>query len=259
MSKEAQTNMQRVAGDLRAHERQVLPIVAKGAMFVGTEGQRLLDQVDLTIAGSGILIVMGPNGAGKSLMLRVLTGLVPITDGDISWAGQPKLGSAVRRIGFVFQKPVMFRRSVLENLAFVLRQTGLSKDDARQRAEQALTDADLIHLADAPARRLSGGEQQRVAIARARAIDPEILFLDEPTAHLDPASTAIIENMILDAKVRGTRIIHVTHDLGQAKRLADDIVFLHHGKLVEHGNANAFFEGPKSKAARAFVAGDLVI
>lgn len=242
-----------------AEERKVLPIVADGATFVGTEGQRLLDQVNLTIAGSGIMIVMGPNGAGKSLLLRVLTGLVPISDGTMSWAGQPSVGSAVRRIGFVFQKPVMFRRSVMENVSFVLRQAGLPKDKARERAEHVLQGADLMHLASAPARRLSGGEQQRVAIARARAIDPEILFLDEPTAHLDPASTAIIEKMILDAKARGTHIVHVTHDLGQAKRLADDIIFLHQGKLVEHRRAEAFFAGPKSKAAQAFMAGDLVI
>lgn len=251
--------MQPLDGDRHALERQVLPIVAEGTTFVGTEGQRLLDQVDLTVAGSGILVVMGPNGAGKSLLLRILTGLVPITHGKISWAGQSSLAGNVRRIGFVFQKPVMFRRTVMENMTFVLRQFGLSKDDAQHRAERALIDADLHHLSDAPARRLSGGEQQRVAIARARVINPEILFLDEPTAHLDPASTAIIEKMILDAKARGTRIIHVTHDLGQAKRLADDIVFLHLGKLVEHGNAETFFAGPKSKAAQAFVAGDLVI
>jgi len=259
MSEEAAPIMSPVAESPKAQERQVLPIVANGATFFGTEGQQLLDHVDLTIAGSGILIVMGPNGAGKSLLLRVLTGLVPINDGSISWAGKPALGNAVRRIGFVFQKPVMFRRSVLENVTFVLRQAGLSKDESGDRAADALTDADLMHLADAPARRLSGGEQQRVAIARARAIDPEILFLDEPTAHLDPASTAIIEKMILDAKSRGTHIVHVTHDLGQAKRLADDIIFLHQGKLVEHGRAEAFFAGPKSKAAQAFVAGDLVI
>lgn len=251
--------MQPVDKNSTALERQVLPIVAEQATVVGTEGQKLLDAVDLTIAGSGILVVMGPNGAGKSLLLRVLTGLVPITHGKISWAGRPRLGENVRRIGFVFQKPVMFRRTVLENVIFVLRQAGNTKDIAAERAEQVLTDADLMHLAHAPARRLSGGEQQRVAIARARAINPEILLLDEPTAHLDPASAAIIETMILKAKARGTRIIHVTHDLGQARRLGDDILFLHLGKLLESGSAETFFTHPKSKAAQAFVAGDLVI
>lgn len=251
--------MQPLNADLKTHERQVLPIIAQGATCVGSEGQKLLDGVDLTIAGSGILVVLGPNGAGKSLLLRVLTGLVPITHGTISWAGQSRLGANVRRVGFVFQKPILFRRSVIENIIFVLRQAGFTKEDAGTRAEQILSDADLMHLANAPARRLSGGEQQRVAIARARAINPEILFLDEPTAHLDPASTAIIETMVLDAKSRGIRIIHVTHDLGQAKRLGDDIVFLNQGKLAEQGSAKTFFAGPKSKAAQAFVAGDLVI
>lgn len=251
--------MQPLDIDVHVHKHQILPIVTEGATVHGTEGQTLLDQIDLTIAGSGILVVLGPNGAGKSLLLRVLTGLVPISCGKISWAGQAQLGRNVRRIGFVFQKPVMFRRTVRENISFVLNQNGLTKEASRERAEQVLLDADLLHLANAPARRLSGGEQQRVAIARARAIDPEILFLDEPTAHLDPASTAIIETMILDAKARGTRIIHVTHDMGQARRLGDDIAFLHLGKLVEHGEAETFFASPKSKAARAFVAGDLVI
>ena len=245
--------------DLNQHERHVLPIVAETTSVVGAEGQHLLQDVDLTVASSGILVVLGPNGAGKSLLLRVLSGIVSPSRGTVTWAGNKMLGNKVRHIGFVFQKPVLFRRTVLENVAFVLRETGLLKQDAIARARQALTAADLIHLADAPARRLSGGEQQRVAIARARAIDPEVLFLDEPTAHLDPASTAIIEQMILEAKARGTRIVHVTHDLGQAKRLADDVVFIHRGKILEQAPATEFFTVQKSKAAAAFVAGDLVI
>lgn len=241
------------------HQRLVLPIVANQACVNGTEGQTLLDSIDLTIAGTGVTVLLGPNGAGKSLLLRTLTGLVAPSSGTITWANQSKLGANVQRIGFVFQKPVLFRRSVQENVAFSLRQSGFTKQKALDHAFDVLKKANLSHLADAPARRLSGGEQQRLAIARARAIDPEILFLDEPTAHLDPASTAIIEQMILEAKARGTRIVHVTHDLGQAKRLADDVLFLVRGKLVEEARAETFFVQQKSKQAQAFVAGELVI
>lgn len=237
----------------------VLPVVARAATVLGSEGQRLLDSVSLTVGQSGTLVVLGPNGAGKSLMLRVLTGLVPVQDGSVTWAGQDVLGDKIRRISFVFQKPVLFRRTVRANIAFAVRRNCASKSEADDRARAILEDADLMHLADAPARRLSGGEQQRVAIARARVTNPEIMFLDEPTAHLDPASTAIIEQMILKARQSGTRIVHVTHDLGQARRLADDVVFIHRGAVVEHEPAKAFFTAQKSKAAQAFVAGDLVL
>lgn len=240
-------------------QSRVLPIVADQVTVFGAENQRLLNDIVLTIAGRGITVVMGPNGAGKSLLLRVLTGLVSPSTGTMSWAGQTVLGPNVKHMGFVFQKPILFRRTVRDNITFALRTANLPKEQALQTAESTLKDADLFHLADAPARRLSGGEQQRVAIARARAINPEILFLDEPTAHLDPTSTAIIETMINDTAARGTRIVHVTHDLGQAKRLANDVIFIHRGNVEEHAEADTFFAGQKSKAAQAFVAGDLVI
>ena len=249
---------QRVS-DLSQHQRHVLPTVAHKASVIGTEGQALLDGIDLAIVGSGILVVLGPNGAGKSMLLRLLTGLVPLSQGQVSWNGHPVDGKKMHHVGFVFQKPILFRRSVIENITLTLRNAGLKRTDARERASQALADADLLHMAHVPARRLSGGEQQRVAIVRARVTDPEVLFLDEPTAHLDPASTALIEKMIHDAKARGTRIVHVTHDLGQARRLADDIVFLNKGKIIEQGPATAFFNRPTSSAGRAFVAGELVI
>lgn len=237
----------------------VLPIEARNICVRGSENQFLLDALTLSVAGSGLTVVMGPNGAGKSLLLRVLTGLVEPSSGALTWAGAKKLGPAVKQIGFVFQKPVLFRRTTLENITFALRTSGRSSANSEQVALGALKAAELLHLKDAPARRLSGGEQQRVAIARALSIEPEVLFLDEPTAHLDPPSTAIIEAMILSAKRHGMRVVHVTHDSGQARRLADDVVFLHRGKLLEQSPAATFFTEPKSKAAADYLAGKLVL
>jgi len=110
-----------------------------------------------------------------------------------------------------------------------------------------------------PARTLSGGEQQRLCLARALSLEPEVLFLDEPTASLDPASTLHIERRLIEAQRDGIKIIVVTHDVGQARRLAQDIIFLHHGRVIEHGTAKEFFDHPQSEAARAFVAGGLVL
>lgn len=237
----------------------VVPIVAHGVRVTGAEGQTLLDDISLTVEGNGLTVILGPNGAGKSLLLRVLTGLVTPSIGTLSWGGSHILGPRVKSISFVFQKPVLFRRSVLENMKFVLSHAGVTKTDIEARARAALAHAGLDHLADAPARRLSGGEQQRVAIARALAINPEILFLDEPTAHLDPASTAAIEEMIGNARTNNTRIVHVTHDLSQARRLADDVIFLHRGQMVETAPADRFFDKPTAPQAQAFVAGELVL
>lgn len=245
--------------ELSKNDTKVLPIVAERVCVNGAENQPLLKDIDLVLSGTGVTVLIGPNGAGKSLLLRVLAGLVPPSSGSVSWAGKTGLGENVRKLGFVFQKPVLFRRTALENITFSLRQSGYSRQDALAKANSVLSNANLEHLADAPARRLSGGEQQRLAIARAQALEPEVLFLDEPTAHLDPAATAKIERMVDAVRAYGIRVVFVTHDLGQARRLANDIIFIHHGALLEQAPAAAFFAGPKSEAARTFVAGGLVL
>ncbi|MEM9471003.1 MAG: ATP-binding cassette domain-containing protein [Pseudomonadota bacterium] len=232
-----------------------LPLTVTGLAF-SAGGARLIDGLDLVLTGHGITVVMGPNGAGKSLLVRLLHGLIEPHSGSISWNGEP-CGPATRlRQAMVFQKPVLLRRSVAANVDFVLKLKGGSNP---QRLHQLLVQANLLDKAGQPARALSGGEQQRLALARALASDPEVLFLDEPTASLDPSSTQLIETAIAEASARGVKVVLVTHDAGQARRLANEIVFIQHGAVVEHSGAEAFFKQPASTAARDYLAGKLVI
>ena len=199
-------------------------------------------------------MVMGPNGAGKSLLLKLLHGLMQPTAGRIDWGGLAPAEVTARQ-ALVFQKPVLLRRSVAANIDFVLRSR--MKDPARRDA--LLDHVGLAHKAGQPARLLSGGEAQRLALARALATDPEVLFLDEPTASLDPASVLAIESIVHEARDRGVRIIFVSHEIGQARRMADDVVFLHGGRVVEHSPADRFFSAPQSDAARDYLSGRIVV
>ena len=210
--------------------KPLLPLQLRG-LGLTINGTTLLDSIDLTLGPTGCTVVMGPNGAGKSVLLRVLHGLIQPTQGCVDWNGASK-PDAMPRQAMVFQKPILFRRSVRANLNMVLKAHGTKPSLGHDLLERV----GLRHKADQPARLLSGGEAQRLALARALAINPEILFLDEPTANLDPAATLAIERITKTASENGTRIIFVTHDAAQARRLADDVVFLHHGRPIpEHG------------------------
>ena len=224
-----------------------------------TGGRRLIDRIDLKVRDRGITVILGPNGAGKSLLLRLMHGLIEPSEGFILWGNAPMDDKIRRRQAMVFQKPVLLRRSAAANVAYALGLRGIARSERATQALQALELAGLEHHAFTPARVLSGGEQQRLCLARALSLDPEVLFLDEPTASLDPASTLVIERLLIDAKHRGIKVIVVTHDVGQARRLAHDIIFMHHGRLIEHQSARRFFERPVSDTARAFIAGGLVL
>lgn len=237
---------------------RVLPIRAE-ALRVARAGRLLLDIGDFRLDGTGVTVVMGPNGAGKSLFLRVLAGLLPPDSGTVTWDGARPDRRRAPRLGFVFQKPVLLRRSVLGNLRYALGAAGFTRREARKRAAGALEEAGLSHLAAAPARVLSGGEQQRVAMARALAAEPDCLFLDEPTASLDPASQAAIEALVAAAERRGTRVLLTTHDIAQARRLAGEAVFMHRGRIIERGAADAFFRLPRSPEAQAYLDGKILI
>jgi tungstate transport system ATP-binding protein len=237
---------------------KLLPLELKGLSLVAG-GRRLIDGVDLSLEYPGISVIMGPNGAGKSLLLRLMHGLMAPTKGDILWAGIPMNGQIRRRQAMVFQKPVLFRRTAAANITHALGLRGVVRSERLPRAYQALQLAGLESRASTPARVLSGGEQQRLCLARALSLIPDVLFLDEPTASLDPASTLAIERLLIDAQHRGIKVIVVTHDVGQARRLAQDIIFLHHGKIIEHQPAPRFFREPDSDVARAFMAGRLVL
>jgi len=232
----------------------ILPLVGEG-IVVARGGRKLLDDIDVEIDGHGLTTILGPNGAGKTLLLRVLAGLLTADRGRVLWAGRRPDRTRFPHLGFVFQKPILLRRSARANVRYALRAAGRSRAESRRRAARALAEAGLDHLSDAPARVLSGGEQRRLAIARALAVEPEVLFLDEPCANLDPASMAAVEGMIEQARTHGTRIVLVSHDIAQARRLSDEIAFLHRGRIVEHGTVHSFFTAPQSAAAEAFLAG----
>ena len=229
-----------------------LPIVARGVSCV-RGGTPILSEIELTIAREGRTFILGANGAGKSTLLRVLHGLVAPTDGAVTWNGAR---ARPAEQAMVFQRPVLLRRSAERNLRYALALSGVNGADADRRILEALTEVGLVDVARRPARVLSGGEQQRLALARAWALDPEVLFLDEPTASLDPAATRAVEQIVAGIHARGTTIVMTTHNLAQAKRLADDVVFLHGGRIAERTPAELFFRAPRSAEAAAYLEGE---
>lgn len=233
----------------------ILPLSVEHLAFTG-EGRRLVDDVSFNIPAGGLTVLLGPNGAGKSLVLRLCHGLLKPNAGTIRWANGT--AAEAKRHAMVFQKPVMLRRSVEANVAHALAAAGLAGEERWRRVGEALARFGLANRADQPARLLSGGEQQRLAIARAWALRPELLFLDEPTSQLDPAATRQIEQLLSALVVEGITVMMSTHDLGQAKRLAGRVLFLHRGRLVEDRPAAEFFAGPRAEEARAFLAGELI-
>jgi tungstate transport system ATP-binding protein len=233
----------------------MLPLVTRG-LTLDIGGDRRVDAIDLTLSDSALTVVMGPNGAGKSLLLRLLHGLIRPTAGDIRWGGAPVSDAVRKRQAMVFQRPVLLRRSVAANVDFALRLA----DGADPLRRDALLDrVGLLDRGRQPARALSGGEQQRLALARALATAPDVLFLDEPTASLDPASVQVIEDIVRETAAAGAKVIFVTHDVAQARRLAGDVVFLDRGRLAEHTPAAIFFDAPASAAAGDYLAGRLVV
>jgi tungstate transport system ATP-binding protein len=217
----------------------------------------ILDRISLTIGPGAPTLVVGPNGSGKTSLLRLCMGLLRPSRGAVAWGGRMDGGPGRRAI--LFQKPVMLRRSAAANVAYGLAHAGCPRGLRAGRTQELLDSVGLSELASRPARRLSGGEQQRLALARALARQPEVLLLDEPTASLDPAATRFVEEIVLAAAQSGTKIVMASHDLGQVRRLAGDVVFLVRGGLVEHADAGDFLDRPATPQAAAFVRGDLVL
>jgi tungstate transport system ATP-binding protein len=234
----------------------LLPLEVRG-LCLTIAGQLLLNDVSFRLDAGAPTVILGPNGAGKSLLLRVCHGLLRPTAGAVRWGGLDS-PSAQRRQAMVFQRPVLLRRSVAANVAYALAVKGVARADRHGLAAEALGRAGLSHLAGRPARVLSGGEQQRLAIARAWATRPDVLLLDEPSSHLDPGSTRHIEALVADIAASGAKVVMTTHDLGQARRLAGDVMFLHHGRVLAHQRGAEFFDRPAHPDARCFVDGDLL-
>jgi tungstate transport system ATP-binding protein len=233
----------------------ILPLRATD-LHVTRRGKRLLGPVDLTLSPTGITLVLGPNGAGKTTLLKALHGLERLNKGTLDW--HCDADTARHHQAFVFQTPVMLRRSVGQNLSYPLELAGTARAEAWAHVEEW---ASRIGLADAlgrPATRLSGGERQKLSLARALITTPQLLFLDEPCTNLDGRATREIEALLAAANSDGTRIVMATHDLGQARRMADDVIFLLDGKIHEQGPAADIFGAPKTDALQAFLKGDIV-
>lgn len=232
----------------------LLPLVLEDVGF-SAGGRTILSDVSAVIDAGPRTIVLGANGAGKSVLLRLCHGLLAPTAGRIRWHAEDP-GRPPRQ-AMVFQRPVMLRRSALANVVYPLAVAGVPGREAQARALEALELVGLGRLAAQPARHLSAGEQQRVALARAWVFRPEVLFLDEPTASLDPSATREVESSLGALHDAGVKLVMTTHDLGQARRMGDDILFLHQGRLRERGHGPALFEQPESAEARAFLRGEL--
>jgi len=217
----------------------------------------ILDGLTMTLDAGAPTILVGPNGAGKTTLLRVAMGLIRPTSGLITWGGREALPPTRRAI--MFQRPAMLRRSTAANIRYALAAAGVPRAKREARIAELIADVGLTGLEHRPARRLSGGEQQRLALARALARDPDLLFLDEPTASLDPAATKAIEDIIRTITARGVKVVMSTHDLGQAKRIGGEIMLLHRGRLIENGPAAEFFGSPRTEHAQKFIAGELLV
>ena len=238
----------------KAPKSHMFPIVVKN-LSLEINKKILLNNLTCELTAHGITVIMGPNGAGKSLFVRCLHGLTKLTNGGILYGNLP-VGAATRgRQSMVFQSPKLLRRSVIENLRFV---ANLNKKN-NQNLLELLKKTELSLLKDQHVSTLSGGEKQRLSLARALVSNPEILFLDEATSSLDPRSVSIIEDLMEEIKLKNVKIILITHDVNQAKRIADDIIFMNNGEIRETGLANDFFSNPQSQEARAFLKGDLII
>lgn len=219
-------------------------------------GVTVLNRVSISIGAGAPTVLIGANGSGKTTFLRAAMGLIPPSRGSITWGGRETVPPTRRAI--LFQRPVMLRRSVAGNVGYALAVAGVPRDQRERRIDELLSLVGLAGLQARPARRLSGGEQQRLALARALARSPTVLFLDEPTANLDPAATRAIEHIVREVSTSGVKVVMATHDLGEARRLAGDIIFLHRGGVIESGPADAFFAAPATDDARRFLAGELL-
>jgi len=237
--------------------RSILPLVVRDLVYA-IDGVRIIDIPDLCIEGGACTAVMGYNGAGKSILLRLLHGLLAPTSGRILWSGAYPAADIALRQAMVFQHPRLLRRSVAANIRYALNVRAYPAVARRERLEAVLEETNLSGLRDRAAGVLSGGERQRTALARALAPEPELVFLDEPTASLDPAATIAIEQILQSAILAGRKLVLVTQNVGQAERLAHDVVFLHHGRVTEHTPIAEFLNAPRSAAAAAFIEGRLL-
>ena len=225
-------------------------------VFVRRRGKRLIGPVTAELGPGGLTMILGPNGSGKTTLLRVMHGVERLSDGQVTWA-VPQT-EAQHHQAYVFQTPIMLRRTVADNLRYPLQLVGAPTAEITEKVEKWGARIGLQDRMKLQATRLSGGEKQKLALARALIRNPQVLFLDEPCASLDGASTRDIESLLTGALSAGTRIIMTTHDLGQARRLAQDVIFMLHGTIREQGAAPGVFDAPACAELAAFLRGDII-
>ncbi len=235
----------------------VPPLVRLERLGFEGRGHRVLESLSATLPRQR-LAILGPNGAGKSVLLRLMHGLLAPSAGRVEWT---PIDARAPRIAMVFQRPVLLRRSVEDNVIYALKQSARHRHETaralRERAQAALSKVGLARLGARPGRVLSGGEQQRVALARAWALEPDVLLLDEPTASLDPGATGAVETIIHEIAAAGVAVILVTHHRGIARRFAEQVLFLNAGRIAEQTDGADFFNTPRSAAALAYLEGEL--
>jgi tungstate transport system ATP-binding protein len=225
-------------------------------------GRPVLDIDRLEVGAGEVVCLVGPTGSGKSTLLRLLVGLEQPTAGGLSFGEYRLDGRGLplgvrRRITLMFQRPLLLAGTVRANVEYGLRLRG--RRGRSQVARAVLERLGLGGLASRPARSLSGGEVQLVALARALALEPDVLLLDEPTAHLDPARVALVEEVVGELhRSRGSTVVWATHNLFQARRVARRVAFLLDGRLVEVADTERFFTSPRDPRTTAFVRGEMV-
>ena len=215
------------------------------------EKGKALNEATLDFQKGKTTVILGPNGAGKSILLKLCHGLLTPTSGNII------THEGYSRSAMVFPKPIFLRRTVLQNMIYVLDALDIDTKAKVSIAQEALKKFAMEKFADSPARLLSSGEKQRLSLIRALLLNPDILYLDEPTANLDPHATRLLENMVAESHENKTTIIMATHDLMQAKRIAEQVIFIENGTIMETSNTSNFFKNPKTIQARNFVEGKL--
>jgi len=222
------------------------------------DNKALIEDFSVEIQSPGISIILGHNGAGKSLLLKLLHGVIEPFSGSIHWQQQTPNSQQYWRT-LVLQKPSFFDRSVRFHLEFVLSISQTEKAQQQERIEQALDVCGLSELQQRKVSSLSGGEIQRLSLARAWVLRPKVLLLDEPTVALDPPAAYQFEALVKQFRDSGSKIIMTTHDIPQAQRLADEVIFIYQGKLAEQADASSFFKAPTSSIAQHYLKGQLVV
>ncbi|MDK8643477.1 amino acid ABC transporter ATP-binding protein [Niallia taxi] len=221
----------------------------------------VLKNIDMTVLESDVVCLIGSSGSGKSTLLRCLNFLEKKDNGSIIIEGKEvnpntdNLNKIREKVGMVFQNFNLFpHKTVLENIIEApVMVKGVDKKKAILKAKQLLNKVDLEDKADVYPSKLSGGQKQRVAIARALAMEPDIMLFDEPTSALDPELVGEVLTTMKDLAEEGMTMVVVTHEMGFAKEVADKIVYMHDGKIVEHGTSEEFFNHPKEERTREFL------